>query len=113
MKGNLVSPSIQLPAIADNEEIQLRFQHWFSFGVNDLGTVGIQTETSPGSWGAAKTINTEVFNDDNSIGAWTTTMIDISDYAGQKVRLRFVLGQSTLTGTDAGWYIDDMSISVE
>ena len=110
--GYLVSPSILLPNIEANEEIQLRFQHWFAFGNSDLGRVQIQTETSPGNWGNTNTINTEIFNDNNSIGAWTTTMIDISRYKGQKVRLRFVLFPNGSGMSDAGWYIDDLSIAV-
>jgi len=119
LDADLVSPSIQLPDnLAINQEIQLRFQHWFSFGyATDKGLVLVERQDNNGNWNNLVTIiNTaDDFNGLTSTGTWATFMADLSSYAGQKIRLRFRLDQSTVgsNGVDAGWYLDDLSISIE
>jgi hypothetical protein len=114
--SNLVSPSITLPTIAANEEIQLRFWHWFSFAPttcsvigcdNDYGRVYIQEQTAPGVWSATTQLSSYAGNSGN---AWTQTAVDLSAYAGKKVRLLFGLVNGGGAGVSSGWYIDDVSV---
>jgi len=114
--SNLVSPSLTLPNIAANEQIQLRFWHWFSFagrtqscaGCNhDFGRIYIQQETSPGIWSGATEVSNYV---GYSAGVWTRTMVDLSAYAGSKVRILFNLSNGYSAAIAAGWYVDHVTI---
>ncbi len=114
----LVSPSINLPSLAANEELQLRFWHWFSLALrsqscagcdNDYGRIYIETQTAAGVWSAATLLTSYT---GSSGGVWTKPSVDLSAYAGQKVRLRFTLTNGISAGVSAGWYIDDVSIDV-
>ncbi len=116
--SRLVSPSIILPAIntAAGEELHLKFWQWFSLwaqtfqGYYDIGRVQISEETSPGVWSAW----TDIGGVSLSSGVWTNANIDISAYAGKKVRIGFMLdnyGPGTTPGVAAGWYIDDVEIT--
>ncbi len=115
--SNLQSPSITLPTIAANEEIQLRFWHWFSFApttcsvigcANDYGAVYIQEQTAPGVWSAAAPLSSYGGNSGNT---WTQTAVDLSAYAGKKARILFGLVNGGGAGVSSGWYIDDVAIS--
>jgi bacillopeptidase F (M6 metalloprotease family) len=103
----LISPTLQMPAINANEEIQLRFWHWFNL-VSDWARVAVSTETSPGVWGAWT--NVSVFTG-NGGGVWTRPTVDLSAYAGEKIRIGFLLDYNCC-GAAEGWYIDDISVSV-
>jgi Immune inhibitor A-like, MAM domain len=41
---------------------------------------------------------------------WTRTVVDLSDYAGSNVKLRFRLATDSISGRE-GWYIDDVKVS--
>lgn len=49
-------------------------------------------------------------------GVWTNASVDLSAYAGKKVRLGFLLGQSRDGfgggGVGPGWYVDDVTFNV-
>jgi bacillopeptidase F len=111
---SLVSPSIRLPAIGESEEIHLRFWHWFSFALasynSDYGVVSIQTETKPGVWSAAVGLTTY---SGAPAGVWTRPSVDLSAYAGKKVRLGFGLTNGQWAGVSSGWYVDDVTVAVE
>ncbi|GEM_PF-3823667 len=107
--STLVSPSVVLPDIAAGEEIHLRFWHWFSVNRYDSLTVRVQEETAPGVWSGWTVLKTFYLN---SGGVWTYPLVDLSAYAGKKIRIGFTLDNSSYSGTDAGWYLDDVSITV-
>jgi len=116
--SNLVSPSITLPTITESEEIQLRFWQWFSFALrtgsccganHDYGRVYIQEQTEPGVWSGSTQLTSYV---GTSGGVWTKPMVDLSAYAGKKVRLLFSLVNGSTAGVSSGWYIDDITIDV-
>ena len=102
-----VTPTLQLPTVTATEEIQLRFWHWFNL-VSDWARVSISTETSPGVWSAWT--NLDVFTGYGG-GVWTRPTVDVSAYAGQKVRIGFLLDYNCC-GAAEGWYVDDISIEV-
>jgi hypothetical protein len=115
INSSLVSPSITLPAIAATEEIHLRFWHWFSLALNpgcfgcdnDYGRVYIQEQTSPGVWTNATELSSYV---GTSGGVWTRPLLDLSAYAGKKVRILFGLVNGSGAGVSSGWYVDDVVI---
>ncbi len=110
----LVSPSIVLPAIETGEEIHLRFWHWFSIGGYDIVRVQVSEETAPGVWSNWTTLSTY---SRNSGGVWTYPLVDLSAYAGKKVRIGFALKQGNSgpiyyrTYVGPGWFLDDVSIT--
>ena len=107
--SRLVSPSFDVPALAAGEELQLRFWQWFSMNGYDRARVQVATETSPGVWGTWTTVETYYY----SSGTWTNAMVDMSAYAGQKIKIAFLLNQDpTYAGVGVGWYVDDISLQV-
>ena len=110
MDSRLISPSLQLPELVDGEELHLRFWHWFSINHHDALAVTIQEEVSPGVWGAWTTLATYTRN---SGGVWTRPLIDLSAYAGKRVRLAYFLNNhGSRSGVGSGWYIDDIRLRV-
>ncbi|MEC4685650.1 MAG: Ig-like domain-containing protein [Nitrospirota bacterium] len=111
----LVSPSIELPAIATGEEIHLRFWQWFSIGGYDNASIQVSEETAPGVWSGWTTLTTY---SGNSGGVWSYPFVDLSAYAGEKVRIGFALKQGNSgpyfykTYVGPGWFFDDVSITV-
>ena len=111
--SSLISPPIDLPTIAAGAQIQLRFWHWFSIATgslgNDAGIVYVQEETAPGVWSAVTQLTTYT---GTSGGVWTRPLVDLSAYAGKRIRIQFSLANSSYAGVSAGWYIDDVSIQI-
>jgi uncharacterized protein YjdB len=111
--SSLVSPTLTLPAIGANEEIHLRFWHWFSFSsyfsALDRGIVYVEERISAGVWGEW----TELARfSGGSGGVWTYPLVDLSSHGGKTVRIRFELDGEHSPYTSSGWYIDDVSVSV-
>ena len=110
---SLVTPSIALPIIdVANEGIFLSYQHWFSFAThtngNDTGGIYVQPETAPGVWGDL----TFVSNLSGTSGGWTSNTVDLSGFADNKIRIHFRLVNNVWSGVGAGWFIDDVSVSI-
>ena len=103
----LVSASTSLPELNGFEKIVLNFRHWYYYG-DDYGKVRIQVydeETDQWSWVDA---NSTVVGDS---GGWTKHPdIDLSPYAGKKIRLGFC-HYADDRYTYAGWYIDHIRIT--
>ena len=117
-KSNLVSPSINLPTIVGGQELHLRFWHWFSFAAktstsisanHDRGKIFIQEETAPGVWMTSPELTGFV---GTSGGVWTKPLVDLSGYAGKKVRILFSLVNGSSAPVSSGWYIDDVTVDV-
>ncbi|OEU81267.1 MAG: hypothetical protein BA865_06000 [Desulfobacterales bacterium S5133MH4] len=109
--SRLVSHSIQLPAIGAGEEIHLRFWHWFSFASDDAGRVQVSEETVPGEWSDWVSLDSYT---GSSGEVWTYPLVDLSGYAGGKVRIGFLLDDDYYPGSyvGLGWYVDDVSITL-
>jgi hypothetical protein len=109
-RSRLVSPSLELPQTAPGAKIELRFWHWFSIHGTDTAYVQVSEELSPGVWSAWS--NQASFVSSSSV--WTNTLVDLSSFAGKKVRVAFYLNQDQVfQGASAGWYIDDVTIEVK
>ena len=106
--SRLVSPAVFLDDIVGDEELHLQFWHWFSYSWGDYAQVQISVYDNTSGWSAWENIS-------NSIGTfasqvWSLKSIDISQYAGQKVRFAFLHMADSDGNRSAGWYIDDVSI---
>lgn len=102
----LVSSSITLPSLSPNSDIVLEFYHWFYLeSTYDYGYVQVSTDGGS-SW-------TTVGNSVNgSSSGWHFYSVDLTSYAGQNVKLAFLF-TSDGSVTYAGWYIDDITITVQ
>jgi hypothetical protein len=114
--SRLISPEIQLPAVAAGEEIYLTFWQWFSYyGPNscDYGIIQIRYDTGSGSWSGWANLDENVFY---SSGVWSKRKDLLTAYAGKKVQIGFLHVASTggtygvCDGSSTGWYIDDVQI---
>jgi len=105
MRSRLVSPAVELPTIDLNEDINLRFWHWFRLaGYGDKGQVQISID-SAGIWKPWVTISSDDYTGISS--AWTPVAVDVSEYAARRIRIGFYLWQDDFwQGIEWGWYID-------
>jgi hypothetical protein len=105
--SRLISPSVQLPLLGEGEELRLWFWQWAKFARNDSGEVQLSYEEAPGVWSPWENL---VGGHTASSGVWSLAMVDLSSYAGEKVRVAFNLQQGAFSFVDAGWYIDEVYI---
>ncbi len=102
--SSLIFPEYQLGTVAGLDEIHLRFWHWH--GTGGAGQVYVSVYDS-----AAKTWSDWIKEGAEvgpTSGAWTVKDIDLTAYAGKKVRLEF---HHYNGNANPGWYVDDVTIS--
>ena len=111
--SRLISPTIQLPVVNTNEEIVLRFWHWFSYSnevlSDDNGTVQIRTYEN-NAWSAWESKGTRVLYS----AVWSPYQINLAEYAGKFIQIGFLhVDNSSVHGhhESSGWYIDDININ--
>lgn len=107
--ARLVSQSFKVPAAATNP--RLRFWHWWSFSCSDYGYLQITTDNGA-NWQTLASY-------DGVGGPWTRPQFDLRPYAGQTLRLGFLM-QSRNNGSSTcgygaidvsdGWYIDEVRL---
>jgi len=106
--SRLISPPIILPQISDGEEIHLRFWQWFSYARNDGGKVQISVyDENQNKWSDWQDVGTGVGG--TSGNYWTLKDIDLTEYAGKKIKLAF-FHMAAWWDESTGWYIDDIEI---
>ena len=103
VQAGLLSRNIDLPTLPlPGYGLTLKFWHWYEIESGyDYGSVQISTDNGQ-SW-----TQLEEFSGSNDY--WVLEKIDISDYAGQSIRLDFWF-TSDGSNNYVGWYIDDISI---
>ncbi len=133
--ANPATSSLQYLQIKDNVELGdnalLRFRHLFNTESNfDGGTIEISTNNGTSWTDLGNRIitnryngfkNSSIFNNPvipspvasrafsgNSVD-YLESVVDLSEFAGQNVKIRFVF-QSDPTGGREGWYVDDINI---
>jgi hypothetical protein len=110
--SRLISPSIRLPAVMGDEELRLRFWHWFSYSSYDKGYVQISVQDEEkGEWSAWD----DIFGPVSGVSAvWTRKTLYLTAYAGQKVRINFRHTADRDSwghpSESTGWYIDDVRL---
>ncbi|MCP3873649.1 MAG: hypothetical protein GY699_10905 [Desulfobacteraceae bacterium] len=105
---------LELPEVSDDEEIHLRFWHWFSYSTYDYGQVQVSVlDESSGTWGDWENNGISL---PSASGGWTLKDIDLTYYAGNTVRIAFYhyadRNQYNQASESYGWYIDDVSFEL-
>ena len=109
--SRLISPHMDLPAAPLDGKLYLSFQQYCSLS-NSYGTDQglVQIDVGAG-WVTLHTVSWL----NNRGSEWTERVIDLSSYAGQRVRLGFVIDDNQVSYNPAyqshGWYIDDLQFS--
>jgi bacillopeptidase F (M6 metalloprotease family) len=113
--SRLISGSIDLPSISGDEEIHLRFWHWFSYdnsyhypsNYNDYGyiQINVYNEISE-QWSGWSNIGNTIYN---TSSVWTLMDVDLTKYAGKKIQIGFY-HQSDGGYVSTGWQIDNIKI---
>jgi len=119
--SSLISPEIELPDDADT--IEFTFQHWRDIADTWDG-VNIKISVNGGDF---ELIEDPVPEYDHTIGSgfdnpiegedawggtvdWEEVFVDLSEYAGDTIQLRWDAGVEDWTGGAEGWRIDDIEI---
>ena len=107
--SRFISPAVVLPSVSANEELHLRFQQWFSYSTGDFGQVQIAVwNAATSTWG--DWINAGVPVADSSPD-WSIKDVELTDYAGETVRIAFLhSADSSGITVSSGWYIDNVQI---
>jgi len=97
--GRLVSPPIAVPSVDDNP--RLRWAQWYQFNSHDSGR--LQIRVGHGEW--TDLPGHPVLTGSGS-GVWSEARVDLSPYAGQSLRIGFLLSSSSaglLPRVGPGW----------
>lgn len=101
LNSRLISPEFVLPDASEHP--RLRFSYWHSNG-GTTGDVGAVLLREPG--GAWHTLASYYrYN-----RAWTSTTLDLAEYAGKSVQIAFQFSANNDGVVDAGWYIDNVQV---
>lgn len=104
--ATLVSPAIDLVPVVGDEEIHARFWTWHSYQSGDQGIVQVSIfDESTQLWSPFQFLETFSFAPPNSY----PTQVELTGFAGQRVRLGFRHDVNTSTPS-YGWFIDDVRI---
>ena len=108
--SRLISPSFWLDTVTGDEELHLCFWHWFSYSGGDYGYVQISefNETTE-DWSPWEYISSAIGYSASAV--WSPKSIDISEYAGKKVRIAFYHQDDDGYYQSSGWYIDHIRIT--
>ncbi|UCE27097.1 MAG: choice-of-anchor J domain-containing protein, partial [Candidatus Coatesbacteria bacterium] len=99
MNAKLTSPAVYVPNEAP--ELSFRTCYWVQGGGNDNCFVEVSTDGD--DWNSVGTFY-------GTVDEWTKRTYYLSDYAGQKVYVRFRFDTNGSV-TNEGWYIDDISVA--
>jgi len=122
--SRLISPSMILPIVNDNQEIQLSFYQWFSLAIRSCGVAGtswatvdkgkiqLSIQNKDGKWGDWDTIS----KIQGKSQGWTRVAIDLTKYKGEKIRIGLFLVDDVCRwnggGESTGWYVDEFLLDV-
>ena len=106
--SRLVSPSFRLSNASGDEELHLRFWHWFSYSYGDYGYVQISVYSEATGWSAWEDIGDVIGYYDPTV--WSVKALDVTTYAGKKVKIAFYHTADGGHDIGAGWYVDDIEV---
>ncbi|GEM_PF-993987 len=100
--GNMISPEIDLKG---SRQPKLSFWSWYQTEPNiNYDKKLLQISVNNGAWRTLKQLNHTKEN-------WVKESIDLSGYAGNKIRIRFVFNTVDANYNKyEGWYVDDIMI---
>jgi hypothetical protein len=103
----LVSATVELPPVMGVDELHLRFWQWFSYAGDDYGQVQVSVwDPMTSTWGSWTNEGELVTT---GSGGWSLKSVDLTAYAGERVRIAF-LHASGAFNVGAGWYVDDIAL---
>jgi hypothetical protein len=126
---HLTSPTFTVPETY-GEPVTLKFLQWYDIESNSTGCFdGAILEISNNGGQSWSQVPNNLLLTNPYVGAisssygnplggsmgwcglqdWSETVVDLSDYAGQSVKLRFSQGTDASLGLE-GWYVDDFSL---
>jgi len=109
--SRLVSPAMELPAIAEEQCLELRFQQWYAYASGDYGEVQILVWVD-GVWSAWETLARPApTGSSGSSDSWLLAKVDLTAKAGAQVRIGFT-HQADFAGQSSGWYVDEVEVVV-
>jgi RHS repeat-associated protein len=100
--SRLIAPPVVLPLLAASDVLLLRFWQWHAYADDD-GQVQIST------WDGSGWTNWEGLATLDGTGDWHLMAVDLTAYAGKRVRFGFLHRGGH--ATNHGWFIDDISLS--
>lgn len=111
--GRLISPVVDLPVLAGDERIELRFWQWYAYNRLDSGSVEISTwDAAARTWSAWQTLATPAGEAQSS--DWSRTSVDLTAFASQRIRLAFAhtakRRNPSIADEAAGWSIDSVQL---
>lgn len=87
------------------EEIRLRYWQWFSYA-DDAGVVQISAFDSVGGWSVWQSVGESITG---ASGVWSRRDVDLTEYAGQTIRIGFFHNAEVNTES-SGWFMDDIRL---
>lgn len=102
---------ISLAGVVAADQPMLSWWDRYALAQYDYARVQVSTFTGPewSAWGPWEELDQHYFETNTS---WNQHMVDLSAYAGQRIRIRFVLDALNLVNVDDGWYIDEIEVAL-
>lgn len=101
--SRFVSPIQILPTVSGDERLTFRFWQRFAHGSGDASQIQLSIDNGS-NW-----LNVGSRQSNNS-SVWSRRDVDITEYAGQSVRLAFLHIADRNSSINIGWYLDSISI---
>ncbi len=101
--SRLISPTVVLPPVSSLGNIWFHYWEWYEYPSTGSGSVQI-SEWMENAWGEWTTVRSIKGKSD-----WAHTGVELTSYAGKKIRLAFLHNSSRYT--DSGWFIDRVSLN--
>lgn len=98
------TPEISIPT---GKKATLTFHHWLNIGVGEEVKV-LVSEKVDGHW--SDWISKVSYRTISTTKEWKEANIDLADYSGKDIKIRFILESSETEPYTTGWYIDDVLI---
>ena len=106
--SRLISPSLRLPLVTPPEQLTIQVWHWFNYGSGDSGLVQVSVQDPlDGTWSVFTSVSSAIVS---SSPVWSPLTIDLTPYAGEKVRIGF-LHSADGGGGPTGWYLDSLQVT--
>lgn len=104
----LVSPTIDL---AESEHATIYFQQWYDIDemIGEYGYVEISKDDGE-TWDQLERYPRDQYDSNHPRRYWYLDEINIDEYVGETIHVRFRLNSKNQTVFDPGWYIDDFEV---
>jgi len=115
VRSRLISPPITLPPSAPGQEIWVQFWAWYAYNGYDDTYVQVQTRNWDSTWSAWSYVPDGQLGGANDgyphVSPWSLIAKDLTQYAGQTIKLGFYHVGDAVQGPNLGCYLDDISVT--